>query len=192
MLTVVHGLPDDYEGFGEIAAEAREASAQKQLPQFEQFLGGFDFFDVSWDKVIRYGEPCREILTVALETESDLLVMGSGRRTGFSRILVGGVARKVTREMPCSIVAVKSEHAIRLRLDAETADFEACVKLGIELLEKGFPEEALSHFQHCVAKDTMDASAWEGMAAAHRRLNRQKEADECKERATAIVQHFRT
>jgi len=190
VLTVVQGLPDYYERFGEIAAGAEEASAQEQLPQFEQFLGDCDFHDVSWNKVIRYGEPCREILAVARETKSDLLVMGSVGRTGLSRILMGGVARRVALEMPCSIVTVKSEHAIRLRLDAEIADIAAHLKQGQELLERGFPEEALSQFQHCIAEDMMYAPAWEGLAAAHRRLDHEEEAEKCKERARSIVQHL--
>ncbi|MCP4511153.1 MAG: 2Fe-2S iron-sulfur cluster binding domain-containing protein, partial [Fuerstiella sp.] len=49
---------------------------------------------------------------------------------------------KVTRELPCSIVTVKSEHAIQLRLDEEHTDVEACLKQGQEFLEQGFPEEA--------------------------------------------------
>ncbi len=190
VLTVVQGLPDYYERFGEVAAEAEEASAQEQLPQFERFLGDFDFHKVNWNKVIRYGKPYREILAVARETKSDLLVMGSVGRTGLSRILMGGVARRVAREMPCSIATVKSEHAIRLRLDTEIAEIETHLKRGQELLEHGFPEEALSQLKHCVAKDMMLAMAWEGLAAAHQRLDHAEEAEKCTETAKSIAQYF--
>ena len=91
-------------------------------PSLNDFSAIMTSIRVSWSKLIRYGEPCREILAVARETKSDLLVMGSVGRTGLSRILMGSVARKVAQEMPCSIVTVKSEHVIRLRLDAEIAD----------------------------------------------------------------------
>ena len=190
VLTVVQGLPDYYEHFGKVAAEAREAAAKEQLPQFEQFLGDFDFTDVRWSKVIRYGKPTREIVATAHETKSDLLVMGSVGRTGLARIMMGGVSRRVAQEIPCSIVTVKSEHAIRLRLDAEIADTEACFKQGLELLEHGLPEEALSQFQHCIAKNTMYASAWEGLAAVHRRLDHEDEAQSCTEKAKSIIQQI--
>lgn len=190
VLTVVQGLPDYYERFGEVATEAKEASAREQLPQFERFLGDFDFSDVHWNKVIRYGKPTREIVATAHETKSDLLVMGSVGRTGLTRILMGGVSRRVAQEIPCSIVTVKSEHAIRLRLDAEIADTEAHFKQGQELLEHGLPEEALSQFQYCIAKNAMYASAWEGLAAVHRRLDHEKEAKSCTEKAKSIVQQL--
>jgi nucleotide-binding universal stress UspA family protein len=190
VLTVVQGLPDYYQHFGKIDAKAEKASAQEQLPQFEQFLGEFDFHDVHWNKVIRYGKPAQEIVAVAHETKSDLLVMGSVGRTGLSRIMIGGVARRVAQEIPCSIVTVKSEHAIRLRLDDEIADIEVHLKQGQELLEHGFPEEALSQFQHCIAKNKMYAPAWEGLAAAYRRLNNEKEANNCAAKAKSIVQQL--
>ena len=190
LLTVVQGLPNYYERFGEVAAEAREAFAQEYLSQFERFLGDYDFHQVNWSRLVRYGEPYREILAVASETKSDLLVMGSVGRTGLSRILMGSVARKVAQEMPCPIVTVKSEHVIRLRLDAEIAAMQENLKQGHELLEKGFPEEALGQFQHCIAKDMMCAPAWEGLAAAHRRLGHEEESQECTERAKSIVRHI--
>ena len=179
VLTVLQGLPDNYQRFSEVADEAEEASTKKQVPHFDQFLANFDFHNVSWNKVIRYGEPYREIVAVAHETKSDLLVMGAVGRTGFSQILIGGVTRRVAQEMPCSIVTVKSEHAIQLRLDAEIADIMANLNQAQELLEHGLPEEALSQFQHCIANNTMYALAWEGLAAAHRRLGHEKEAEKC-------------
>jgi nucleotide-binding universal stress UspA family protein len=190
LLTVVQGCPDYYQRFGEVPAEAREAFAQKHLSQFERFLGDYDFDRINWSKLVRYGEPYREILAVARETESDLLLMGSVGRTGLSLMLMGSVARKVAQEMPCSILTVKSEHVIRLQLDAAIADLKECLKQGQELLEQGFPEAALSQFQHCIARDMMCVPAWEGLAVAHRRLGHEEESKECSERATSIIRHL--
>lgn len=186
VLTVLQGLPENYQRFIEVGADAEEASTKMQVPHYDQFLANFDFHNVSWDKVIRYGEPYREIVAVARQTKPDLLVMGTVGRTGFSRILIGGVTRSVAQEMPCSIVTVKSEHAIRLRLDAEIADIGAHLKQGHELLEHGLPEEALIQYQHCLAKNTMYSPAWEGLAAVHRRLGHEKEAENCAEQAKSI------
>jgi nucleotide-binding universal stress UspA family protein len=190
VLTVVQGLPDYYERFDDVVEEAEETFAQKQLPQFEQFLEDFDFHDVHWNKVIRYGKPAQEIVAVAGEIKADLLVMGTVGRTGLARILMGSVTRKVAQGMPCSIATVKSEHAIRLQLDAEIADIEVHLKQGQELLEHGLAEEAMSQFRHCIAKNRMYAPAWEGLAAANRRLNHKKEAKNCAEKAKSIVQQL--
>ena len=166
----------------------RVASGELDQEQglLDRFVQGFDFHNVRWQKLIRQRKPHQEILKVIGETESDLLVMGSPGRTGLARMLTGGVIRKVARKLPCSILTVRSEHAIRPQLDAESTDIEAHFKQGHELLALGFSEEAVTQFQHCIAKDKMCAPAWEGLAAAHERLGRPKEAKRCEERAERI------
>ncbi len=190
VLTVLQGLPEYYGRFAPDAIVAEEECVREQLPQLDQFLEGFDFYDVRRDKLIRRGTPHREIVAVATEIRSDLLVMGTVGRTEISRILIGSVTRRVAQEMPCSIVTVKSEHAIRLRLDAEIANLAAQLALGHELLENGFPAEAVNQFQRCVTRDMMYAPAWEGMAAAHRRLGQHEEAVKCEKHAHDIVRHL--
>jgi len=39
---------------------------------------------------------------------ADLIVMGTGRRTGLSRLLAGSIAAKVVRIAPCPILVVKN------------------------------------------------------------------------------------
>jgi len=90
--------------------------------------------------------------------------------------------------MPCSTVTVRSENAIRLRLDPESADLEAHFKLGHELLALGFPEEAGAQFRHCIAKDSLHAPAWEGLAVAHRRMGQEEEARQFEEHAEHVVE----
>ena len=143
-----------------------------------------------WNQEIRQGQPHQEILAFAGEKTADLLVMGSEGRSGLSRFLIGSVATKVVRQMPCSIITVKSEHAIRLRLAEEISDLRDHLKQGRKLLEKGFAKEALEQFEHCIARDIMYAPAWEGMSAAHLRLGHNKKSEECKEAAQQIRQNL--
>ena len=187
-MTVAPKSSTYYEGLGDIAADVQETSSQQKPAQFDRFLREHEFHDVNWKRMVRQGDLAGEILKVARETESDLLVMGAVGRTGFARILIGGVARKVAQQMPCSTITVKSEHAIKLRLDTEIADIHACLKQGVELLERGFPQEALAEFQRCIAKDMLFVPAWEGLAAAHERLGHDVEAKKCEEQARQITQ----
>ncbi len=163
---------------------------KERYAQFEMFLKNFDFHNVSWGQEIRHGEPHQEILTVAGETKPDLLVMGSVGRSGLSRILMGSVATKVVRQMPCSVITVKSEHAIRLRLTAEIVDIRDYLKQGKELLEKGFASEALEQFEQCISRDILYAPAWEGLSAAYKRLGREATSEECREAAEQIRQEL--
>jgi universal stress protein E len=187
VLTVAPGSSTSYEGLGDIDADVQETKSQPEPTRFDPFLREHNFHDVTWKKMVRKGDPTREILKAARETQSDLLVMGSVGKTGLTRILIGGVARKVARQMPCSIITVRSEHVIKLQLDAEIADVRARLKQGLELLERGFAQEALAEFQQCIAKDMLFATAWEGLAAAHEHLGHPEEAKRCEEQARLIT-----
>ncbi len=77
-------------------------------------------------------------MKVVTEKHTDLIIMGSAGKTGLSRILLGSVAEKVTREVPCSVITMKSEDAIRLYIEAQIDDLETHFKEGRESLEEGF------------------------------------------------------
>ncbi len=55
---------------------------------------------------VRRGDPVEGIVTRAVESRADLIVMGTHRRTGLARLLVGSVAAGVLRRAPCPVVLV--------------------------------------------------------------------------------------
>ena len=169
-------------------AQSGGAGEEREQNLLDRFTSEFDFHNVNTKSVIRQGKPHDEILKVCNETQTDLLVLGSVGRSRLTRMLVGGVGRKIARQMPCSMVTVRAESAIRLRLDPESADLEAHFKLGHELLALGFPEEAGTQFRYCIAKDNLHAPAWEGLAVAHRRLGQDAEAKRFEEHAEHVVE----
>jgi nucleotide-binding universal stress UspA family protein len=55
------------------------------------------------------GAAVDEIVRLAKETRTDLIVMGTHGRTGLSRLLMGSVAEFVLRHAPCPVLTVKSD-----------------------------------------------------------------------------------
>jgi len=58
--------------------------------------------------LLRDGYPAEEIIRAAERRRADLVVLGSRGLTGFTRILLGSVSRKVARHAPCSVLVVRS------------------------------------------------------------------------------------
>jgi nucleotide-binding universal stress UspA family protein len=56
---------------------------------------------------VAVGRPAEEILRVAREEKSDLIVMGTHGRTGVRHLLLGSVAEAVTRHAPCPVFTVR-------------------------------------------------------------------------------------
>lgn len=54
------------------------------------------------------GDAASEILRVAAETRSDVIILGTHGRTGLGRLLMGSVAEEVVRRAPCPVVTVKT------------------------------------------------------------------------------------
>jgi nucleotide-binding universal stress UspA family protein len=58
---------------------------------------------------VREGDPWREILALAEELPADLVVLGTHGRGGFERLVLGSVAEKLLRRLPCPILTVCHE-----------------------------------------------------------------------------------
>ena len=156
---------------------------EKEKERLNEFISEFDFSGVDWDSRFEIGDPAEQIVATARKLDSELVIMGSVGRTGLTRILMGSVAANVIHDLPCSVIMMKADEAIRLRFDEELADIRDHYLQGIELLENGFPKEAKRQFEHCVRTNDMYLPAWEGLAQAYERLGDNEHAARC--RATA-------
>lgn len=163
---------------------------ESETARFEGLLRQFDFHGISWDKVLREGDPADAIIAVASESSAELIVMGSVGRTGLSRILLGSVAGKVAGRLPCSMVMVKAEDAIRLKLEEDLSDLGAHYARGWELLENGFLNEAKRQFEHCIQTSDIFLPAWEGLAEVCRRQDKPEQAEEHLNTARQIAERL--
>jgi nucleotide-binding universal stress UspA family protein len=59
------------------------------------------------------GDPVAGILRAAEELQSDLIVMGTGRRSGLRHLLKGSTAEAVTRKAPCPVLTVPASRRQR-------------------------------------------------------------------------------
>lgn len=188
LIHVVPGVSGFYSKlFGQKTGELAE-SMDRVRKQMESYLAGFDFYNVNWEHSTIAGTPYQEILNFIRNMHADLLLIGSVGIDETSKIQLGSVAKKVAREVPCSIITVKSESIIQLRLDQEITDLETHFDKGRELLEHGFPVEALQQFDYCINLDSFYAPAYEGAAMAFERLGELESARGYRFKAKAIRQ----
>jgi nucleotide-binding universal stress UspA family protein len=86
----------------EVAAKLSEA-AQKHLDAAVSSRKGRG---VEISSVLREGNPWEEIVNIAKSEKADLIVMGTHRRRGVSRALLGSVAERVVRTSPIPVLVV--------------------------------------------------------------------------------------
>jgi nucleotide-binding universal stress UspA family protein len=62
---------------------------------------------------VAHGAAAVELMRTAVETQADLIVVGTQGRSGVSRVVYGSVARNVMLHAPCSVLVVRElAHAI--------------------------------------------------------------------------------
>ncbi len=171
-------LPSDSKG--------RENYFNMETKRFHAFLKEFDFHDVEKDFVSVFGDPGPKILEVARELQSQLIVMGSVGRTGLAKILMGGVAGTVLRDLPCSVVMMKATEAIRLKMEEHLTDIRSYYTQGLELMENGFAEESIRQFKHCISTNEMFLPAWEALAQAYERIGETERAEKTRQTSAEL------
>jgi nucleotide-binding universal stress UspA family protein len=105
-LIVLHVIPPP-ESHSEVVARQQPNGYREQmcdrLYRLQAPGSGVDI-----DHRLTDGEPFAEILRVAEDDSSDLIVMGTHGRTGLPRLLMGSVAEQVVRRASCPVLTVKT------------------------------------------------------------------------------------
>jgi nucleotide-binding universal stress UspA family protein/uncharacterized protein (DUF2267 family) len=86
------------------------AAVDGELVELQRSYNG-----VHCEHVVAMGSPAAEIVRVAGEIKSDLIVLGTHGRRGLGRLLMGSVAEEVIRRAPCPVLTLKptdSQHWI--------------------------------------------------------------------------------
>lgn len=144
--------------------------------EFDKFLKKFNLIDVDFEKVVKGGEPSKEILKVIKDKKSDLLIMGTTGKSGVSRILMGSVTERVIRELPCSFITAKKEDVITVEFETKIRDIESYFNAGQELYNKGFYDEAFNEYSKCLELNVMHFPSLKGLAKVYRKLGKEEEA----------------
>jgi nucleotide-binding universal stress UspA family protein len=115
-LTVVHVVEHEFDTDGDAASVVERAGMtigdflkerEERLCRRLQKLaaGAPEFCRV--ESLLSYGKPWREVLRVAAERQSDLIVMGAQGRGTADRILIGSTTQHVARGAPCPVLTLR-------------------------------------------------------------------------------------
>ena len=150
--------------------EENDSRIAEHKARFDQFLQDFNFAGLNWTKEIRIGKPAEKILSAISGKTVDLLVMGTSGKTGLNRLVIGSVAEKVVREVPCSFLTMKSEDIVTLQLEKNIRDIENHYNTALELMEDGFYEESISQFKLCLSINGMHVPSYYGISRVYEKL----------------------
>lgn len=188
-LHILHAVPSMIDFYLNILGGSEEKQAEKisnYEKQLDKFLERFDFHNVNYEKIVKPGRIHRLILNTVKDRATNIIFMGTSGESNNTKILMGTNTEYVIRELPCSIITVKSESVIQPMIDYQISDLESHYNLGKDFLSNGMPQEAIEQFRYCVEQDVPFAPAWEGLALGHERLGYSVSATEYRQKAKLI------
>lgn len=161
------------------------------LQQFKNgmtsFLKDFNLDGIEYIIDIQLGIVHEKILQTIKEFGHDLLIMGTNGRTGLSRLIMGGITEKVTREMPCSFITLKTYDIIQLRIENEIKEIEIHFKHGNALTEDGFFEEAIKQFKICLQINDMHIPSYYKLAEVFKKIGDNSRAEHYNKTAEELL-----
>ncbi len=80
----------------------------------DSFLDKINFSKLNWNLKIKSGEPSEEIIASIEEFDANLLIMGSAGHSGISRKILGSVAEKVIKSLPCSYIVLREKDMLNI------------------------------------------------------------------------------
>jgi nucleotide-binding universal stress UspA family protein len=103
-LLLVH-QPVPYAGFEDVPWFAELADAESEY--LSTMAAGLQVHDIPVTTALLKGDPAERICEEAIESESDVIVMSTHGRTGFSRMWMGSVAHNVVRHSGLPVILVR-------------------------------------------------------------------------------------
>jgi len=110
-VTAIIGLgPIRHEAANEMHAEAVDALRAKHDLFARDCARELTDAGVPATPEIRFGDPAAELVAGAIESDADLIILGTRGQSGLERLLLGSVARNVLTHSPTSVLVVPPEH----------------------------------------------------------------------------------
>lgn len=110
-ITAIHAIDPTNSSYGEIAHVGPSDLLERQRTEAEELLADATAQvaaeDCAIETAVTVGQPADAIVDYAADNETDLIVVGSHGRSGFSRVLLGSVAERVARQAPVPVTVVR-------------------------------------------------------------------------------------
>jgi nucleotide-binding universal stress UspA family protein len=118
-LHLVHVVPEEAPATSAsdlTALDARLAAAPAQIQRYVEKI-----WSESPEKVVahvRAGQPSRSILQTAVDINADIVVVGTHRRQGFKKLMLGSIAEQVLEHAHCPVLlALPKDYAGKVHSD---------------------------------------------------------------------------
>lgn len=157
--------------------QENKISKSKQEKEFHDLLEQVNLKDVLYKKIINEGVAHLEILEFIKENNIDLLLMGTTGRTGLSRLLMGSITEKVTRELPCSFITTKAKDITDDYFESNLKSIEAILNSAKQSFQNKDYEKAIDKYSIALKQYPDNIPIIMGIIESYQAIDNQHKVD---------------
>lgn len=172
------------------AEEENKKRRESKKKELNDFLSDYRLDHIKLTKELLMGVPFLEILRYIKRNNSDLLIMGTTGKTGLSKLLMGSVTEKVTRELPVSFITTKAKDITDNYLESNLKGIESILNPAKSLLEKGKYEQAIEKFLIGIKQYPDNIPMLKGIIKAYEATGNKKKANYYKEYIKEVIERI--
>ncbi len=109
-IVLAHGLdPVEYASIADVPGGVLSGLTEQARAALDQLAGDLIREGIHSHSEIRQGEVAHMLISVAVQYEAGLIVIGTEGREGTGPVLVGAIAEELVRLAPCPVLAVAAD-----------------------------------------------------------------------------------
>lgn len=159
----------------------------QQEKEFYTFLRKFNLSTVKHNTVVLEGDAHEEILSYIKINNVDLLLMGTTGKTVISRLLMGSVTEKVTRELPCSFITTKAKDIANDYFESNLRSIESILNAARAFYRQADYEKALDKYSVALKQYPDNIPVLKGLIETYAKLGDESKVDFYREYARGVI-----
>lgn len=170
--------------------EENDKRREEQKLELMEFVAQFNLDRVKSSITLLQGEPYVEILKETRAGGYDLLLMGTTGKTLLSKLLMGSVTEKVTREIPCNFITTKAINITNDYFESSIKEIELVLQTAAASYEQHNFDEAVEKYLVGLKQYPDNIPILKGLIIAYKALGNEQSASYYRSYARKVIERL--
>ena len=170
-----------------VLKDAKLEYLNEWINEFEGFMDIAGLDGVQWKSELRHGVAHEQIVAVAREQKSDLIIMGATGRTGLVQVLLGSTTRRLLRSLPCSLLTVKQDEVAEELFESDLRSISQLLSQAQSMASSGASLPAAIVYRQILTRDPFHLAAISALAELLEKVGETDEAARYRHRLSRLT-----
>jgi len=192
-LKIVHVYTPVHVASARFQNDTKEENDKRRAERYDElkrFADQYNLDQVKSSIRLLQGEPYVEILKETRSGGYDLLLMGTTGKTMLSKLLMGSVTEKVTREIPCNFITTKAKNITDDYFESNLKGIESLLQTAAVYYEHNDFDEAVEKYLIGLKQYPDNIPILKGLIKSYKSLGNEQSADYYRSYARKVIERL--